>query len=75
MDASPDWLMSALQASVPHIFRPTLPLHSMLSNRAVSAYLRRDEVYGSRLIEDLPIPFAVSAVDLAWGLGTLHCPT
>jgi NTE family protein len=67
MDASPDWLLGALHASVPHIFRPTVPLRGMLTNRALGAYLRRDEVCGLRVIEDLPLPFAVSAADLIEG--------
>jgi NTE family protein len=42
--------------------RPTIPIHSFLSNAAIKDELRR--VVGERLIEDLPDPLSIAAVDI-----------
>lgn len=65
MEASTAWIEAAFQAGPSRVFRPTLPFHSLLSSRALSAWLQ--ELGGHRLVEELPIPFAVSAADLNEG--------
>jgi NTE family protein len=42
--------------------RPTIPIHSFLSNAAIKDELKR--VVGERLIEDLPDPLSIAAVDI-----------
>lgn len=49
------------------LFRPTLPLHAILSSRALARWARSEQVFGNRMLEDLPIPYAVSAADLTVG--------
>jgi NTE family protein len=44
------------------LFRPTVPVRSLLSSRGVGKLLR--SVMGDRLIEDLPIPLGLVAADL-----------
>ncbi len=41
--------------------------HGLLSSQSVSRFLRRKDVLGERLIEDLPVPFAAVAGDLNTG--------
>ncbi len=49
------------------LFRPTVPLQAVLSTRKMEKWARSEQVYGDRLIEELPIPFAASAADLSAG--------
>ncbi|HEX6737694.1 MAG TPA: patatin-like phospholipase family protein, partial [Vicinamibacteria bacterium] len=65
--ATAGWIEAAFEAGASRVVRPTLPVFGMLSNRALRDWLRGDEMYGRRLLEDLPIPFAVSAADLTEG--------
>ncbi|HEY8599854.1 MAG TPA: patatin-like phospholipase family protein [Thermomicrobiales bacterium] len=61
----------AIEASVTTLidtlFRPTVPLHAILSSRALARWARGEQAFGNRLLEDLPIPYAVSAADLTVG--------
>jgi NTE family protein len=50
-----------------HVVRPALPIYSIFSNRAIIRWMRSEEIYGNRQLEDLPIPFATSAADLTEG--------
>jgi NTE family protein len=47
------------------LFRPTISRRSLLSSRALRETIGR--IAGDRMIEDLPIPFAVVATDLLTG--------
>lgn len=58
---------SSVGALLETLFRPTLPLRAILSNRALTQWARGEDAFGERLIEDLPIPYAVSAADLTEG--------
>ncbi|HEX5502206.1 MAG TPA: patatin-like phospholipase family protein [Thermomicrobiales bacterium] len=62
-----DRVEEVLQAGTARVFRPTFPLRGLLSSHAIRNYLRREELCGERLIEHLPLPFAVSATDLTEG--------
>ena len=57
----------AMQGVLDKVFRPTVPVYGMSSNRAVAAWFRDERVYGDRVIEELPIPLALSATDLNEG--------
>jgi NTE family protein len=60
--------IEAAYASGPaHVIRPALPIYSIFSNRAVMRWMRSEEIYGDLQLEDLPIPFAISAADLTEG--------
>lgn len=61
------WIAGAFKRGVSRVFRPTLPLYSILSNRVLGAWLRSEEMFGRHRIEGLPLPFAVSAADLTEG--------
>ncbi len=50
-----------------YAFHPRLSRHGLLSSQAVARFLRRKDVLGERLIEDLAIPFAAVAGDLNTG--------
>lgn len=67
MRMSTEWLAAAFRRGSSKVFRPTLPLYGVLSSRALGAWLKSDEMSGGRLIEHLPMPFAVSAADLTEG--------
>lgn len=58
---------ATVDALVDTLFRPTLPLHAILSTRALAKWARSDKGFGNRLLEELPIPYAVSAADLTEG--------
>lgn len=62
-----DRVEEVLHAGTSRVFRPTVPLRSLLSSQGIKGYLRRDELCGDRLIERLPVPFAVTATDLTEG--------
>lgn len=67
MRMSTEWLAAAFRRGSSKVFRPMLPLYGVLSNRALGAWLKSDEMSAGRLIEHLPTPFAVSAADLTEG--------
>jgi NTE family protein len=50
-----------------HAFHPRFSRHGLLSSQAVARFLRRKDVLGERLIEDLGIPYAAVAGDLNTG--------
>ncbi len=50
-----------------YAFRFKISRVGLLSSRGVEQFLRRKDVVGERLIEDLPIPFAAVAADLISG--------
>lgn len=50
-----------------YAFHPKLSRFGLLSSQAVAKFLRRNDVLGDRLIEDLPTPFAAVAADLNTG--------
>jgi NTE family protein len=50
-----------------YAFRVKFSRVGLLSSRGVEQFLRRKDVVGERLIEDLPIPFATVAADLNSG--------
>ena len=50
-----------------HAFHIKFSRVGLLSSRGVEQFLRRKDVVGERLIEDLPIPFATVAADLNSG--------
>jgi NTE family protein len=58
---------AAFASGPAHVIRPALPIYSIFSNRAVMRWMRSEEIYGNLQIEDLPIPFAISAADLTEG--------
>lgn len=61
------YVEAALTGGSHRVFRPTLPLHGILSSRALGNWFQRGDVFGHVLIENMPLPFAVSATDLAQG--------
>lgn len=67
MRKSTEWLAAAFRRGSTKVFRPTLPRYSILSNRALGAWLKSDEMSAGSLIEHMPIPFAASAADLTEG--------
>lgn len=65
---APQVRIEAAFASGPaHVIRPALPIYSIFSNRALMRWMRSAAIYGDLLIEELPIPFAISAADLTEG--------
>ncbi len=58
---------AAFSSGPAYVVRPALPLYSIFSNRALTRWMRRADIYGDLLIEELPIPFAISAADLTEG--------
>ncbi len=50
-----------------YAFHPRFSRHGLLSSQAVARFLRRKDVLGERLIEDLGIPYAAVAGDLNTG--------
>lgn len=50
-----------------YAFHPRLSRHGLLSSQAVAKFLRRKDVLGERLIEELGMPFAAVAGDLNTG--------
>lgn len=58
----------ALRVASDMILQPTLPLYSISSNRGLMALFRSEIVYGRRLIENLPVPFACCAAELVGGV-------
>ncbi len=58
-----DELERLLDQTFGRALRPTLPLHSFLSNRGLRKELER--ISQGRRFEDLPIPLAIVAVDVA----------
>jgi NTE family protein len=67
MDLPTAEIEAAVGSLVDSLFRPTVPLRSILSSRAMIRWARGTQAYGERLIEDLPIEYAVSAADLTEG--------
>lgn len=65
--ATTEWIEWAFQAGTSRVFRPTIPIHGILSNRTLAAWLNSAEMYGNRRMEDMAIPFAVIATDLNEG--------
>ena len=61
------YIEAALTGGALRVFRPTFPLHGVLSSRALANWFQRGDVYGHVLIEQMPRPFAVSAADLREG--------
>jgi NTE family protein len=65
---APQARIEAAFASGPaYVVRPAMPLYSIFSNRALTRWMRSAAIYGDLLIEELPIPFAISAADLTEG--------
>lgn len=58
---------AAVGALIETLVRPTLPLRAILSSRALTRWARSEHAFGERRIEELPIPYAVSAADLTEG--------
>ncbi len=67
LDLSDAAIDAALRGGAGRAFRPTVPLHAILSNAALARWFRRADVFGMRQIEDTIYPFAVSATDLTQG--------
>lgn len=67
MRMSNDWIAAAFRRGASTVFRPTFPLYGVLSNRALGAWLKSDEMSAGCLIENLPTPFAAAAADLTDG--------
>lgn len=67
MNATMATIEAAFVSGPAHVIRPALPIFSIFSNRAVMRWMRSEEIYGDRQMEDLPIPFAISAADLTDG--------
>lgn len=67
MNAPQARIEAAFFSGVAHVIRPGLPLYSLFSSRAVERWMRSSPIYGDTQIEDLPIPFAISAADLNEG--------
>ena len=55
-------IVQTLDACADAVFRPTFPLRSFLSSRALAAVIR--DLGEGRLIEELPLPFAAVAADV-----------
>lgn len=62
-----DELAEGLRDGARRIFRPTFPLFSLLSNHGIARAMQDERLFGQRLIEHLPLPFAASAADLTEG--------
>ena len=60
-------LTEGLRTGAERVFRPTLPLFSILSNQGIARAMQQERLFGQRLIERLPLPFAASAADLTEG--------
>lgn len=67
MNAPMAQIEAAFASGPAHVIRPALPVYSIFSNRAITRWMRSEEIYGDRQLEDLPIPFAISAADLTEG--------
>lgn len=67
MDLPTAEIEAAVGSLVDSLFRPTVPLRAILSSRALVRWARGAQAYGERLIEDLPIEYAISAADLTEG--------
>lgn len=66
MGRSTEWIEAAFGQSMTRIFRPAFPFYGVLTNRALGRWYRK-EIYGETLIEDTPIPLALTAADLDEG--------
>ena len=67
MELPTEEIETAIDSLVETLFRPTVPLRGILSSRALTRWARGERAFGERLIEDLPLPYAVSAADLTEG--------
>ena len=67
MELTTEAIEASVTTLVDTLFRPTLPLHAILSSRALARWARSEQAFGNRMLEDLPIPYAVSAADLTVG--------
>ncbi len=67
MEMSTEAIEASVKTLIHTLFRPTLPLHAILSSRALARWARSEQAFGNRMLEDLPIPYAVSAADLTVG--------
>jgi len=61
-----DAIEARFREGTSHVFHFAVPYSSLLSSRALATWLR-NEVFGTRLIEELPIPMAIGAADLNSG--------
>jgi NTE family protein len=62
---SPDAIADILDAGSASVFHPTLPRKSLLSDNAVQRFISR--IIGDARFEDLRIPLAIVAADIASG--------
>jgi len=67
MEMSTEAIEGSVTTLIDTLFRPTIPFHGILSSRALARWARSEHAFGNRRIEDLPIPYAVSAADLTVG--------
>lgn len=67
MELTTEAIEASVTTLIDTLFRPTVPLHAILSSRALARWARSDQAFGNRMLEDLPIPYAVSAADLTVG--------
>lgn len=67
MELTTEAIEASVTTLIDTLFRPTLPLHAILSSRALARWARSEQAFGNRMLEDLPIPYAVSAADLTVG--------
>ena len=67
LDRSMEEIEAGVASILGTLFRPTVPVRAILSNRALVHWARSPGAFGEHLLEDLPIPYAVSAADLSEG--------